>query len=103
MQAHRKFLIAIEENLLTLAIAALIFLMYAPLIIYWYDGWFNKSISIEHEYFSHGVIGLPFAGYIIFCNCVMKMGISLIPLVHKCPWVLFSLNLQSLFSSAVRI
>ena len=66
MQAHRKFLIAIEENLLTLAIAALIFLMYAPLIIYWYDGWFNKSISIEHEYFSHGVIGLPFAGYIIW-------------------------------------
>ena len=68
MQAHRKFLIAIEENLLTLAIAALIFLMYAPLIIYWYDGWLNKSISIEHEYFSHGVIGLPFAGYIIWNN-----------------------------------
>ena len=68
MQINRKFLIAIEENLLTLAIAALIFLMYAPLIIYWYDGWFNKSISIEHEYFSHGVIGLPFAGYIAWNN-----------------------------------
>jgi len=41
-------------------------LMYAPLIIYWYDGWINKSIGIEHEYFSHGVIGLPFAAYIVW-------------------------------------
>ncbi|NEQ34950.1 MAG: cyanoexosortase B [Okeania sp. SIO3I5] len=68
MQTPRKFPIAIEQNLLTIAIAALIFLMYAPLIIYWYDGWLNKSISIEHEYFSHGIIGLPFAGYIAWNN-----------------------------------
>lgn len=68
MEANRKFIIAIENNLLTLAIAALIFLMYAPLIIYWYDGWLNKNISIEHEYFSHGIIGLPFASYIAWNN-----------------------------------
>ncbi|NEP83111.1 MAG: cyanoexosortase B, partial [Okeania sp. SIO3B3] len=68
MQTRQKLPIAIEQNILTIAIAALIFLMYVPLIIYWYDGWLNKSISIEHEYFSHGIIGLPFAGYIVWNN-----------------------------------
>lgn len=38
--------------------------MYAPLLWHWVDGWLNKSISIQHEYFSHGLIGLPFAAYI---------------------------------------
>ncbi len=42
----------------------LLTMTYAPLVIYWYDGWLNKSISIEHEYFSHGLIGLPLAAYI---------------------------------------
>jgi cyanoexosortase B len=42
--------------------------VYAPLIMYWYDGWLNKSISIEHEYFSHGLIGLPFAAYIAWSD-----------------------------------
>lgn len=68
MQTRQKFPIAIEQNILTIAITALVFLMYVPLIIYWYDGWINKSISIEHEYFSHGIIGLPFAGYIVWNN-----------------------------------
>ncbi|NEP39547.1 MAG: cyanoexosortase B, partial [Okeania sp. SIO2H7] len=68
MQTRQKFPIAIEQNILTIAIAALVFLIYIPLIIYWYDGWLNKSISIEHEYFSHGIIGLPFAGYIVWNN-----------------------------------
>ncbi|NEQ74091.1 MAG: cyanoexosortase B [Okeania sp. SIO2C9] len=68
MQTRQKFPIAIEQNILTIAVAALVFLMYIPLIIYWYDGWLNKSISIEHEYFSHGIIGLPFAGYIVWHN-----------------------------------
>lgn len=48
------------------AIALLLLLMYAPLVLHWYDGWLNKSISIEHEYFSHGVLGLPFAGYLMW-------------------------------------
>lgn len=68
MQTRQKFPIAIEQNLLTIAIAALVFLMYVPLLFYWYEGWLNKSISIEHEYFSHGIIGLPFAGYIVWNN-----------------------------------
>ncbi|MBD2326484.1 cyanoexosortase B [Alkalinema sp. FACHB-956] len=39
-------------------------LLYTPLLLHWYQGWLNKSISIEHEYFSHGLIGIPFAVYI---------------------------------------
>ena len=39
-------------------------LLYLPLLAHWYDGWLNKSISLEHEYFSHGLIGLPFAAYL---------------------------------------
>lgn len=46
------------------AIAALLLLLYAPLLAHWVDGWLNKSISIQHEYFSHGLIGLPFAVYL---------------------------------------
>lgn len=42
----------------------LLVVMYAPLLWHWVDGWLNKSISIQHEYFSHGLIGLPFAAYI---------------------------------------
>lgn len=43
-------------------------LLYAPLLIHWCDGWIKKSISIEHEYFSHGLIGFPFAAYIAWTN-----------------------------------
>jgi len=46
----------------------LLVLLYAPLLVHWYDGWFNKNISIEHEYFSHGLIGLPYAAYIAWTN-----------------------------------
>lgn len=49
---------------LTIALLGLLVLLYAPLLGYWADGWLNKSISIEHEYFSHGLIGLPFAAYL---------------------------------------
>lgn len=54
----------LEQYLVPGAIALLFVVMYLPLLIHWYDGWLNKSISIEHEYFSHGLIGLPFAAYI---------------------------------------
>ncbi|NEQ27740.1 MAG: cyanoexosortase B, partial [Microcoleus sp. SIO2G3] len=42
----------------------LLALLYAPLLLHWADGWINKTISIEHEYFSHGLIGLPFAAFL---------------------------------------
>ncbi|BAS55078.1 MULTISPECIES: cyanoexosortase B [Leptolyngbya] len=46
----------------------LLAVLYVPLLIHWYNGWIKKSISIEHEYFSHGLIGLPFAAYIAWYN-----------------------------------
>ncbi|HAX77671.1 MAG TPA: cyanoexosortase B [Cyanobacteria bacterium UBA11372] len=64
MQIKQKIPIAIAPHLLEAAIIILPIILYAPLLIYWYDGWLNKTISIEHEYFSHGIIGLPFAAYI---------------------------------------
>ncbi|NET51025.1 MAG: cyanoexosortase B, partial [Merismopedia sp. SIO2A8] len=48
----------------TLVLASLLLLLYVPLLWHWCDGWLNKSISLEHEYFSHGLLGIPFAGYI---------------------------------------
>ncbi|TVP57665.1 MAG: cyanoexosortase B [Nodularia sp. (in: Bacteria)] len=55
-------------QLLNIAIFGFLVLLYAPLLLHWVDGWLNKSISIEHEYFSHGIIGLPFAAYLIWLN-----------------------------------
>ena len=49
-----------------LMVVVLLAVLYLPLIIHWYDGWLNKTISLEHEYYSHGVIGLPFAAYIVW-------------------------------------
>ncbi|MFQ4135124.1 cyanoexosortase B [Nodosilinea sp. PGN35] len=48
----------------TWAIAALLAILYGPLLVHWVDGWLHKTISIQHEYFSHGLLGLPFAAYI---------------------------------------
>jgi cyanoexosortase B len=45
-------------------IFGLLLLLYGPLLFHWTDGWIHKNISTEHEYFSHGLIGLPFAVYL---------------------------------------
>lgn len=55
---------AIERHFLSGSIFILLLLLYAPLLIHWYDGWLHKNISIEHEYFSHGLIGIPYSIYI---------------------------------------
>lgn len=68
MNIQQKIPLAIERYLLNGAIALLLLLLYAPLIIYWYKGWLYKSIGIEHEYFSHGLIGLPYAAYIAWSH-----------------------------------
>ena len=47
-----------------LVLAGLLLLLYLPLLWHWTDGWLNKNISLEHEYFSHGVLGIPLAAYI---------------------------------------
>lgn len=49
---------------ITGAIGLVLSLMYGPLLVHWVHGWLFKSISIEHEYFSHGIIGIPFAAYL---------------------------------------
>lgn len=67
MHIKRRVPIAIERYLLDGAIMALLVVLYAPLLIHWVYGWLVKSsISIQHEYFSHGLIGLPFAAYIVW-------------------------------------
>jgi cyanoexosortase B len=55
-------------QLLSFAIFGVLLLLYAPILLHWLDGWLHKNISIEHEYFSHGIIGLPFAAYIVWLN-----------------------------------
>lgn len=53
---------------LSLAILGVLLLLYAPILLHWFDGWLHKNISTEHEYFSHGIIGLPFATYLGWMN-----------------------------------
>jgi cyanoexosortase B len=50
------------------AIGGLFLVLYGPLLLHWGQGWLHKTISIEHEYFSHGLIGLPFAAYIVWTH-----------------------------------
>lgn len=64
MQIAQKLPPLLERNLFNFFIFACLLLLYAPVVIHWYDGWLNKSISLEHEYFSHGLIGLPYAIYV---------------------------------------
>ncbi|NJP19550.1 MAG: cyanoexosortase B [Hydrococcus sp. CRU_1_1] len=64
MLAKQKLPIFIEQNLFNLIVIVLLGVLYAPLLVHWYDGWLNKSINIEHEYFSHGLIGIPYAVYL---------------------------------------
>lgn len=68
MQIQQKIPKPIERYLFTGAILAFLTIMYAPLLLNWYDGWLHKNIGITHEYFSHGMIGLPFAAYVAWTN-----------------------------------
>ncbi|MDQ2097706.1 MAG: cyanoexosortase B [Tychonema bourrellyi B0820] len=82
MHIQRQVRIVLKRYLLGESILTLLVLLYAPLLVHWYDGWFNKNISIEHEYFSHGLIGLPYAAYIAWTklNSWRKLPNSLHPL-----------------------
>jgi len=55
-------------QILDLSILGVLLLLYAPILLHWVDGWLHKNISTEHEYFSHGIIGLPFASYVAWLN-----------------------------------
>ena len=64
MEARPKLPLYLERNLFNILIVVFVTILYAPIILHWYDGWLSKSISIDHEYFSHGMLGFPFAAYI---------------------------------------
>ena len=66
MQIEQKPPKPSEPQWFNWVILILLAAMYVPLLLHWVDGWVSKSISIEHEYFSHGLIGFPFAGYIVW-------------------------------------
>lgn len=59
--SKRKFHLPLESFII-----GLVGILYAPLLWHWVDGWLNKSISIQHEYFSHGLLGIPFAVYLVW-------------------------------------
>lgn len=69
MHIERKIPDAVERYLFTGLIFSLLAILYVPLLMHWYSGWLKIiKISLEHEYFSHGLIGLPFAAYISWIN-----------------------------------
>lgn len=68
MQIRRNLAATIKRHYPAIALGGLLALLYLPLLFYWVEGWLNKSISTEHEYFSHGLIGLPFAAYLGWQN-----------------------------------
>lgn len=90
MQISKKFPLSLNSYFFDYIIIALLAILYSPLIFHWYDGWLNKNISIEHEYFSHGVIGLPFAIYI--CWLQRKKWHKLAERVHPLGFFLFSIG-----------
>lgn len=53
---------------LSVVLLGLLGTLYLPLLLHWVDGWLNKSIGIEHEYYSHGLIGLPLAAYLAWSD-----------------------------------
>jgi cyanoexosortase B len=65
---QRQFRTTNPTELFNFAIIGVLVLLYVPILIHWGDGWINKNISTEHEYFSHGLIGLPFAAYLAWLN-----------------------------------
>ncbi|MBE9077485.1 cyanoexosortase B [Romeria aff. gracilis LEGE 07310] len=64
MVATRQSLKSFQRPPLTALILGLLAVLYGPLLWHWVDGWLTKSISIQHEYFSHGLLGIPFAAYL---------------------------------------
>jgi cyanoexosortase B len=66
MEVKQKLPPFIQQNVFNLSILILLAILYLPVILFWIDGWLNKSINIEHEYFSVALIGFPLAGYIVW-------------------------------------
>lgn len=65
MEVKSKPLV-LNTSLINYLILGLIAVLYVPILIHWVDGWLNKTIGIEHEYFSHALLGFPLATYIVW-------------------------------------
>ncbi|MEO0518050.1 MAG: cyanoexosortase B [Cyanobacteria bacterium P01_A01_bin.116] len=61
MQTNLKLLSPVKNHLAEIVTFGLLAVLYVPLMLYWIDGWLNKSISIDHEYFSFALLGFPYA------------------------------------------
>lgn len=68
MEFQRQLKKTNQTLLFNLALIGILVLLYTPLLLFWVDGWLQKNISTEHEYFSHGIIGLPLAAYLAWLN-----------------------------------
>lgn len=64
MQTNLKLLNPVKRHSAEIATLILLAVLYVPLMLYWIDGWLNKSISIDHEYFSYALLGFPYAALI---------------------------------------
>ena len=64
MHTSLKLLNPVKRNLTECATLVLLAVLYVPLLLYWLDGWLNKSISIDHEYYSYAIIGFPYAAIV---------------------------------------
>ncbi len=64
MQTNLKLLNPIKRHPAEITTFLLLAVLYVPLMLYWIDGWINKSISIDHEYFSYALIGFPYAAIV---------------------------------------
>ncbi|MGD1865118.1 MAG: cyanoexosortase B [Phormidesmis sp.] len=71
-------------------IVGLLGVLYVPLLWHWVDGWLSKSISIQHEYFSHGLLGIPFACFLVWEGRSQWRSLS-----HQVHWLAIPLLLLS--------
>ena len=68
MQVGRKLPQTLDSQVFNWVLIAILAVMYAPLLVHWVIGWLMKSISIEHEYFTHAIIGFLYAAYIVWTH-----------------------------------
>jgi cyanoexosortase B len=66
MQRSSKLPSWLEQHGQMTLLGVIIAILYLPMFNYWLDGWLNKTIGTEHEYFSHALIGFPYAAYVVW-------------------------------------
>jgi cyanoexosortase B len=66
MQTRPSPIAFLQRHPLAIAITVILLILYVPLFAHWIEGWLRKTISTEHEYFSHALLGFPFAAYVVW-------------------------------------